>query len=97
MRVGQARKRDLAEKPICQALERVGATVFPLSVKGGPDVLVCFRGQQFAGEIKSGPGVLTQAQIDAGAGRLWPVWRTVEDAFQTIGLSRYRRDGAYGE
>lgn len=86
MRVGQARKRDRNEKAIRKALEAVGATVIPISGKGAPDVFVVFQGQMWGAEIKSGAGKLTKAQEASGAGRLWPVWRTPQDALATIGV-----------
>lgn len=88
MRVGQARKRDTAEKGIRRALEAAGATVIPISGKGAPDLFVVYRGQMWGAEVKTGKGTLTQAQTDSGAGRLWPIWRTPEDALQTIGALR---------
>ncbi len=87
-RVGQARRRDTAETAIRQALEAVGATVCQISGKGAPDLFVVYRGQHYGAEVKTGRGTLTAAQTATGAGRLWPIWRTVDDALRTIGARR---------
>jgi hypothetical protein len=39
-------------------------------------------------EVKTGKGKLTAAQVESGAGRLWPIWRSPEDALKTIGAVR---------
>ena len=83
-RVGQARRRDTAETAIRETLEAYGATVIQISGKGAPDVLVIFRGRLLAAEIKSKRGTLTPAQKQAGAGVLWPVWRTPAEALEAI-------------
>ena len=83
-RVGQARRRDTVEDEIRGALEAYGATVISISGKGAPDVLVIFRGRILVAEIKSKRGTLTPAQKRAGAGVLWPVWRTTADALEAI-------------
>lgn len=87
MRVGQARKRDANEAAIVDALRRVGATVIPISGKGAPDVFVCYRGQMWGAEIKTATGQTTAAQDATGAGRLWPIWRTVDQALKDIGAA----------
>ncbi len=87
-RVGQIRKRDTVETPIRQALAAVGATVFQVSGKGAPDVIVFYRGYVYSAEIKTGKGKLTAAQTEAGAGRLWAIWRTVDDALKGIGAQK---------
>lgn len=79
-RVGQARRRDIAEKGIREALEAVGAHVTPLSGKGAPDLLVRFRGL-WAFEVKSGKGKRTEAQEDSQ----WPIIRTAQEALEAIG------------
>lgn len=84
-RVGQVRRRDTAEKGIRTALEAVGATVIPISGKGAPDLFVVYRGQMWGAEVKTAKGKLTPAQQESGAGRLWPIWRTPEEALKTIG------------
>ena len=88
MRVGQARRRDTAEASIVRALRDVGALVIPISGKGAPDLFVCYCGQMWGAEVKSDGGKLTPAQVDSGAGRLWPIWRTPGDALRTIGVLR---------
>lgn len=88
MRVGQTRKRDAAEGPIRKALEAAGAIVIPISGKGAPDLFVVFRGQMWGAEVKTGKGSLTEAQKESGAGRLWPIWRTPEEALKAIGAAK---------
>ena len=88
MRVGQARKRDGAEKGIRKALEAVGAQVIPVSGKGHPDLFVFYRGQWWAAEVKTGKGSLTTAQKASGAGSVWPIWREPADALKAIGAMK---------
>ena len=89
-RVGQVRRRDTAEKGIRKALEAAGATIVQASGKGAPDLFVFYRGQWWAAEVKTGKGSLTPAQQASGAGRLWPIWRTVDDALEAVGLIPHR-------
>jgi hypothetical protein len=84
MRVGQARKRDSNEKPIREALEAVGAEVFPISGKGAPDILVRLRGRLFGFEVKSKKGKRTNAQERTR----WPVIRSVGEALMAVGISQ---------
>jgi hypothetical protein len=72
-------KRDLAEKPILAALARVGAEYWQVGGQGNPDVLVRFRGQLYAAEVKTGTAKETANQ---GA---FPIWRSVDDALHAIG------------
>jgi hypothetical protein len=58
-----AHKRDGNEKEIRQALEAIGAQVYPLSVKGLPDLLVNYHGKSFFMEVKAKKGQLTEAQV----------------------------------
>ena len=89
MRVGQNRRRDTAEMPIVKDLRKLGYTVIFISGKGAPDVLVISpQRQHHAGEMKTGRGKLTPAQIASGAGVLWPVWRTTDDVLATFGALR---------
>jgi Holliday junction resolvase len=69
MRVGQSRKRDANEKAIRKALEAAGAIVMPISGEGAPDLLVSYRGDLYALEVKSQIGTRTEAQ-KARSGRL---------------------------
>lgn len=96
-----AAKVDANQPEIVAALRSAGATVQPLhSVgQGCPDLLVGFRGQTYAIEVKDGrkpPSArkLTPAQNDWHAG-----WRghvavvsTVEEALAAIGLLDAPRD-----
>jgi Holliday junction resolvase len=85
-RVGQARKRDLNEKPIVDALRKVGASVIRISEKGAPDLLVFYRGVVSLLEVKGRLGTATAAQ-DATKAQGWPVVtvRTVDDGLRAVG------------
>lgn len=74
------KRRDAAEKPIVKALKACGAECWYLSGRGLPDLLVRYRGCYYCGEVKSKGGKLTEQQTSN-----FPLWRTVDDAFQTIG------------
>lgn len=80
-RVGQTRRRDIAEKPIVEALQAVGAHVTRISGKGAPDLLVRFRGRLYAFEVKALKGKRTDAQRETQ----WPIVRCVDDALAAIG------------
>lgn len=81
-RVGQARKRDLNEAQIVEALEACGWLVQRISAKGFPD-LVCWHPRKSFRlvEVKSPKGKATEAQLEAQADG-WPVVtvRTVDEA-----------------
>lgn len=81
-RVGQTRRRDVAERPIVDALRAVGAHVTPISGKGAPDLLVRFRGILVGLEVKSGKGERTAAQEASQ----WPIVRNVDEALREIGV-----------
>lgn len=55
-------KRDKNEPEIKEALERVGARVYPVSGEGLPDTTVLYRGVVYLIEIKTSKGKLTPAQ-----------------------------------
>jgi len=80
-RVGQARRRDLNEPDIVEALISVGAQVTRISGKGAPDLLVRFRGRHYGLEVKSLVGRQTQAQTETD----WPIVRTISEALSAIG------------
>jgi Holliday junction resolvase len=80
-RVGQVRRRDLNEGAIVEALEGVGAHVTRLSGKGAPDLLIRFRGNLVAVEVKSGTGKRTDAQEASQ----WPIVRSVSEALALVG------------
>lgn len=84
MRVGQARRRDVIEKPIVAGLQAVGADVTRISGKGAPDLLVAFRGTLFAFEVKSATGSRTAAQEVSR----WPIVRSMNEALKAIGACR---------
>ena len=48
----RAARRDENEREIIDALERIGATVQPLNMRGVPDLLVGFRGRTHLLEVK---------------------------------------------
>ena len=81
-----AAKRDVAETPIRKALEAVGAEVWQISGQGCPDLLVRFRGQLWAAEVKTGKGRLRTSQKVKGTQQsVFTVWRTPEEALRAIG------------
>lgn len=84
MRVGQARRRDVIEKPIVAGLQAVGADVTRISGKGAPDILVVFRGRHYGLEIKSATGSRTAAQEVSR----WPIVRSMDEALKAIGAMR---------
>lgn len=84
MRVGQARKRDANEKPITDALRRLGADVTPVSGRGAPDILVRWQGRVFGFEVKSEKGRQTEAQENTN----WTIIRDINDALREIGVVR---------
>lgn len=81
-RVGQTRRRDTNEKGITEALRAVGADVAPISGKGAPDLLIRFRGQVYAVEVKTATGSRTKAQEESQ----WPVVRSVDEALALLGI-----------
>jgi hypothetical protein len=76
---GAGKRRDLAEKPIREALLAVGAEVWQVSGRGLPDLLVRFRGRYYAGEVKSKGGRLEPTQGD------FPIWREADEVLREIG------------
>lgn len=87
-RVGQARKRDAAEKPIVQALKQAGAMLIRVSEKGAPDLVVYHpRSGVRLLEVKSRGGTATAAQ-ERRSLEGWPIVtvRTVDDALKALGL-----------
>jgi len=86
-----AAKRDLAEGPILDALERVGAQVWPLDYP--VDLLVRFRDRWHLLEVKTGRGktlaIATdkrqQAQINFLQTTNTPIVRTPQEALKAIG------------
>lgn len=80
-------KRDTAEKPIIEALTAAGCVVRQIGGTGNPDLLVGHGGRWIVAEVKSGKAGITQAQ-QGGAGVLWPIWRTPEDALRAVGTHR---------
>lgn len=65
-RTGLARhdaKRDANETEIVAALEAMGATVYRISSKGLPDLLIGWRGHTLLAEVKTATGAMTDAQL----------------------------------
>ena len=86
-----AARRDLAEGPILEALERAGAQVWPLDYP--VDLLVRFRDRWHLLEVKTGRGktlaIATdkrqQAQINFLQTTKTPIVRTPQEALKAIG------------
>lgn len=83
-------RRDANEAAIVQALEAVGASVLPLSVVGGGDLLVGFQGRNYLLEIKTSTGELTIAQTAFKASWRgdYAIVRTPDEALQALGIGR---------
>ena len=59
------RRRDENEKSVVRALEAAGALVFRIECRersGCPDILVMYRGQAFAMEVKTATGRVLESQ-----------------------------------
>lgn len=86
-----AAKRDANEAAIVAALTDLGAVVIPLSIKGVPDLLVGWRGENFLLEVKAAKGELTTDQHSFFA--RWrgdaEIVRSVDDALKAIGADVY--------
>ena len=82
-RVGQARRRDVNEQGIVEALEAAGCDVLRLSGKGAPDLLVRRCGQLWAFEVKSEKGTRTEAQEQTQ----WTIVRTPREALAQVGIT----------
>ena len=88
-------KRDANQSEIVGALRKVGATVTDLASVGGgcPDVLVGFRGRNYAMEIKDG-SLPTSRRVLTPAEQAWhATWRgqcaivnSVREALAIIGV-----------
>jgi hypothetical protein len=55
-------RRDENEPAIRKAVEALGATWQPLSIPGGPDALIGFRGENLVMEVKQPKGKLRPSQ-----------------------------------
>ena len=86
----RAAKRDANERGIIDALEEVGATVWQVSEKGLPDLVVGRLGQTYLLEVKRPKKGLTKDQEEAheawNGGRIHIV-ETPEQALRAIGLA----------
>lgn len=76
-------RRDGNEKEIRQALEAVGAEVYPNSGKDRPDLLVLFQGRWTLMAVKMPNGRLTPGEKKRVP---WTLVRSVEQALDAIGL-----------
>ncbi len=75
-------RRDIAEKPITDALQAAGAEFWKLSGTGCPDILARYKGRYYVAEVKTGTAKETANQ---GA---FDIWRTPEDALIGIGARK---------
>ena len=73
-------KRDTAEKPIVEALRKIGVECWRIGGTGNPDVLTRWHGRYLPLEIKTGKGRLTANQGDIP----WPVVRTIDEAIREV-------------
>ena len=85
----QAARTDANQREIVVAMRTMGATVCDLSSvgRGCPDLLVGYRGKNFAIEIKGAKGSLTPAQIewhDGWKGQVQVV-RSIEEVVDLLG------------
>lgn len=81
-------RRDLAEKPIVDALRGLGYQVSRLTGKGNPDILVRAKSQSgpnaWGFEVKTGNADRTAAQEVSQ----WPIVRSVDEVLKEIGATR---------
>ncbi len=85
-----ARKPDANQGDITDALGKVGAIWYDLSLLGGgfPDIIVGFRGCLYLMEIKTKTGKLNKLQriLHKKWKRYFHVVRSVEEALAVIGV-----------
>lgn len=95
----RAAKIDRNQPEIVAALRAVGASVQPLHAvgQGCPDLLVGFRGQCFAIEVKDGNLAPSDRKLTPAQQQWHRDWRghvavalTVADALRVIGVESYR-------
>lgn len=79
-------RRDANEAAIVKALKAVGAKVWRVSSSdaGAPDLLVMYRGNAYALEVKTAKGKILAAQKEAVKAGV-KICRTVSDALAVIG------------
>ena len=81
--------RDDAEAPIVAALRQAGASVFLVTTKDAPDLVIGFRGSTMLAEVKTGKRKLQPGQrtfADAWRGGPLVELRTVEEALALLGV-----------
>lgn len=80
-------RRDANEQSLVSLLRQLGATWQPLSVKGGPDGMAGFQGQNYLIEIKR-PGqklrLTQQTWAENWCGSPVHVLRTPEDIYRLL-------------
>ena len=82
-----AAKRDAAERPIIQALEKAGASVIQLSAPRLPDLLVGMAGKTYLIEVKTGRAEQSRGQRMfslSWEGSPVLVWRTTQDVIDWL-------------
>lgn len=94
-----AKKADVNQREIVQALRQAGASVQPIYRlgRGVPDILCGFRGKNFLLEIKNGRNTLTPDEalwLDSWRGQA-AIVRTIDEALEAIGALA-RQDGRAG-
>lgn len=82
-----AAKRDKNEPEIIEALAAAGASYLRISVGGGSDLVVSYRGVNYLLEVKSSKGKLTPMQEEFMLYWDGPyeIVRSVDDALKAIG------------
>lgn len=87
--VRYAKRKDANQRPIVEALERVGAEVWILDRPA--DLMVWFRQKWFVAEVKPATGRFTklqQSEREQGLCRGILTWRSPLEALQAIGATK---------
>ena len=87
-RGGAGRRRDATEGPIVDALWACGATCLRIGGEGLPDLLARYGGRWTPLEVKRRGGRRTAKQVELGAGELWPIVETVDEALRAVGITK---------
>lgn len=84
----RAAKRDIAEPPIVEALEAIGAEVTRISSPNAPDLIVKYRGVWTPLGVKTLRVGRKQAQLTKHEqkGVPWPLVKTPQEAYDAIGF-----------
>jgi len=81
--------RDDAEAPIVAALRQAGASVFLVTTKDAPDLVIGFRGSTVLAEVKTGTRKLKANQrtfAETWRGGPLVELRTVDEALSLLGV-----------